>query len=341
MTAANESARGLVLWGVLILALAGVLLWALYLARHVLLLIYVSGLLAVGCAPLVGRLERTRLPASGRRSMPRWVAILIVYTTLLLALAAIGFMVVPPLVTQARDLSSSLPALLEQVQGALAARGITPTADGLSSQLPTGADVIGGVFATLWGVFGGLLGLMTILVLTFYLLLEGEDLVRGALRLWPVQRRERMREIAAKITTKVSAWLGAQLVLGAIIGTTTAVGLGLLGVPYFYVLAVIAAVGELIPYLGPVLAAIPAVALALTVSGKLAAGVLVFFLVQQQLENHILVPALMSREVGLSATGVVVAILIGGATLGVAGAILAVPTAAALQVIVREVADES
>src|SRR5690606_17006580 len=106
-----------------------------------------------------------------------------------------------------------------------------------------------------------------------------------------------------------------------------ALALGLMGVPYFYVLALIAGLGEMIPIVGPILAAIPAVIVALTVSPALGLGVAVFFVVQQQIENHVLVPKVMERQVGVSAVTVVVALLIGGSLLGIVGAILAVPTA--------------
>jgi predicted PurR-regulated permease PerM len=109
-----------------------------------------------------------------------------------------------------------------------------------------------------------------------------------------------------------------------------------MGVPYFYVLALIAAIGEMIPIVGPLLAAIPAIAVAFSVSPGLALGVTIFFVAQQQFENHVLVPKVMARQVGVSAVVVVIALLIGGSLLGVVGAILAVPTAAILHVLLQE-----
>jgi predicted PurR-regulated permease PerM len=139
-----------------------------------------------------------------------------------------------------------------------------------------------------------------------------------------------------EMTVKVSAWLGGQLLLAAVIGTTSAIGLWALGVPFFYVLALLSAVGEMIPVVGPILSAVPAIAVASTVSLKTVVFVVIFFVLQQQLENHILVPKIMSRQVGVSPVTVIVALLIGGSLLGIVGAILAVPTAAILQVIASE-----
>jgi predicted PurR-regulated permease PerM len=157
------------------------------------------------------------------------------------------------------------------------------------------------------------------------------------LQLFPASERARVDAVSRDITLKVSAWLGGQLLLGAIIGGTSAVGLWLLGIPFFYVLAVISGVGELIPVVGPILSSIPAIAIAATVSLQKVLLVIVFFVLQQQVENHLLVPKIMSRQVGVSAVTVIVALLIGGKLLGIVGAILAVPTAAILQVVLTEV----
>lgn len=111
--------------------------------------------------------------------------------------------------------------------------------------------------------------------------------------------------------------------------------------PYFYVLALIAGIGEMIPIVGPLLAAIPAIAVAFTVSPTMAFGVAIFFFIQQQFENHVLVPKVMERQVGVSAAGVIIALLLGGTLLGVVGAILAVPTVAILQVVFEEAFPEA
>jgi predicted PurR-regulated permease PerM len=173
-----------------------------------------------------------------------------------------------------------------------------------------------------------------------YLLLEADNIVAAFLRLFPRSERARVHDACRDVATKVSAWLGGQLLLAAIIGTTAALGLWLMGVPYFYVLALVAGIGEIIPVVGPVLAAIPAIIVALTVSPALALGVAVFFFAQQQFENHVLVPKVMERQVGVSALIVIIALLIGGSLLGIVGAILAVPTAAILQVLFLELVPE-
>jgi predicted PurR-regulated permease PerM len=123
-------------------------------------------------------------------------------------------------------------------------------------------------------------------------------------------------------------------------GTFTAVGLGLMGVPYFYVVALVAAAGETIPVMGPLIAGVTAVAVAISVSTKLALGVGVYFLGLHQLEANILVPKVMEKRVGVSPVAVIVALLIGGRLLGLIGAILAIPTAAIFSVVLEEIAVE-
>lgn len=168
------------------------------------------------------------------------------------------------------------------------------------------------------------------------MLIESETLFDTFVRLFPRQRRAQFAAASRQVTVKVSGWLLGQLLLGVTIGVTAGIGLWLLGVPYFYVLALIAGIGEMIPVVGPILSAIPAVAVALTVSPQKALLVLIFWIVQQQIENHVLVPKILSRQVGVSAVTVIVALLLGGSLLGIVGALLAVPTAAILQVVLQE-----
>ena len=200
-----------------------------------------------------------------------------------------------------------------------------------------GSEVIGRtVFSAVVGLAGGIFGLLTILILTFYLLVEAGTLRRFLISLFPRGSRTRVDAATRTITEKVSAWLGGQMLLAGIIGTTSAVGLWAIGIPFFYVLALISGIGELIPIVGPILSAIPAIAVAASVSFKKVLLVILFFVVQQQIENHVLVPKVMARQVGVTAVTVIVALLIGGNLLGIPGAILAVPTVAILQVLFTE-----
>jgi predicted PurR-regulated permease PerM len=254
---------------------------------------------------------------------------------------AIGFLVFPPIIRQARDLWDSLPAMFERAQQWLIAHGVlgehlTWRQAVEKADVSGGEKAVGTVVSAVSGVVGGLFGVFTILVLTFYFLVDAGRLRVSLLRLFARRDRARVDAATRDITLKVSAWLGGQLLLGLIIGVTSAIGLWLLDIPFFYVLALISGIGEMIPVIGPILAAIPAVAVAASVSMNKVLLVILFFVVQQQFENHVLVPKLMERQVGLNAVAVILALLVGGNLLGITGVILAVPTAAILQVLFTE-----
>lgn len=333
-------ARRLIVFGVVV-ALAGlVLTYVLYLVRGTFVTAYISAIFAMGISPLVRIIERQKVVRIGNR-LPRWLAILLIYAVVIGLLVALGMAIVPPLIEQAEQLWRALPEKFDQAQQFLLRIGILQRPVSLSAavqQAPTGeaGTVATTIFGYVRNVVGGLFGLITILLLTFYMLVESRQLMSFFVRLFPVGQRRRVATISNDVTEKVSAWLGGQLLLSLIIGVTSAVALWAMGVPYFYVLALISAIGEFIPMVGPILSAIPAILVAATVSPGLALGVALFFIIQQQVENTVLVPKIMGRSVGLSAVTVILALGIGSQLMGVVGAILSVPTAAILQVLFEE-----
>ena len=333
--------KGLILWTIAVVATVVVVLYAAYLIRGVLLLVYCSVLLAIGFSPIVRLIERQKVLPVGSARFPRWLAILVLYLAIIGFIAFVLLLIFPPLVAQSRALWVALPNMFERGQQFLLDRGWLKehlTMGEVVAKAPgTGTDAAGAVVGALVGVVGGVFGILTILILTFYLLIDADAMRASFLRLFPRERRAQVAAASVEVTTKVSAWLGGQLLLGAVIGTTSGIGLWALGIPYFYVLALICGIGEMIPIVGPVLAAIPALAVASTVSIDKVIFVAIFFVVQQQVENHLLVPRIMSKQVGLSAATVIVALLVGGQLLGIVGALLAVPTAAILQVIASEI----
>jgi predicted PurR-regulated permease PerM len=319
-----------------------IVLFALWAAREAVLLIYVSALIAMGFSPLVRLIERPH-SSSGRFRVPRWLAILAIYLVIVGAIVLAGLMVIPPLVGQAAALWDTLPAEFNRFQAflirhKLMTRAITLAEAVQSAPSGSGTNAVETLLIAMSSVIGGVFGVITVLILSFYLLIEANSMFEYVVRFVPAGRRADVATAARDAVTKVSAWLRAQFVLAAVMGTFTAVGLGIMGVPYFYVVGLVAAIGETIPIVGPVIGGITAVAVASTVSAKLALGVGAFFLGLHQLEANILVPKVMERRVGVSPVAVMVALLIGGALWGLVGAILAIPTAAILSVIVEDLA---
>jgi predicted PurR-regulated permease PerM len=339
----TDEIRSLILWAIWMTALAVVVLWAAYLVRGVLLLIYVSGLLAIGFSPIVRIIERQKVLPVARR-LPRWLAILILYLGIIGIVTLVLILIFPPLVEQAQGLWAHRNEWFNQAQQFLIGKGWLKepiTIQQAVERAPgTGGDAVGRVARGVANVAGGIFGIVTILILTFYMLVDSAGLRASALRLFPRRHRARADAASREVMLKISAWLGGQLLLAGTIGTTSAIGLWALGVPFFYVLALLSALGEMIPIVGPIIAAVPAVIVAATISLKTALFVIIFFVVQQQLENHILVPKIMSRQVGISPVTVITSLLIGGGLLGIVGAILAVPTAAILLVIASELIGE-
>ena len=340
----TSTIRGLIVWTIAMAALAVVAGWVVFLARDVLLLVYVSVLLAIGFAPIVRAIERKPAPHLGARRLPRWVAILVVYLVIVAVLTFIGFLVIPPLIDQSQELWTRLPDAIDKAQDFLIRHGVishTITLEEAVRSAPgSPGTAVGKVATAVTHVVTGVLAFITVLILTFYLLIDSQSLFAGFARLFPPARRPRVVAASSRISTKISAWLSGQLILAGTIGTTAAIGLYLLGVPYFYVLALVAAIGEVVPIVGPILSAIPAILAGLSVSPQTALFVAIFWIAQQQLENHLLVPKVMERQVGVSPVVVIVALLVGGSVLGIVGAILAVPTAAILQVILEQVLEE-
>jgi predicted PurR-regulated permease PerM len=336
----RDGPRRLIGWTIAVVAAIVLAVWLFVRLLPVVLLIYVSALFAMGFSALIRFLDRHRARTLGRRRLPRWLVVLTVYLTVLAGVAALAAAVIPSLIQQGKELMADLPQLLDRAQAFLIERGMlrerVTLREALQQSPVGGGDAVGTVVGAVWGLLGGLVGLVTILILTFYFVVESDDIFRTAVRLVSAPRRPRVSAVVGEIGHKVSAWLGGQFLLSGIIGASTAAVLGLLGVPYFAVLAVISAIGEMIPVVGPFLAAIPAILVALSVSWKLALFVAGFFLVQQQLENHLLVPKLMERQLGISPVTVIIALLVGSSLLGVVGALLAIPTAAIIQVLVQE-----
>jgi len=320
------------------LLVGAVVLWFLYLIRGVLLLMYVSTLLAIGFSPAVHWFERRRVGWL-RTRFSRGAAILIFYVLCLAIVVLLLAVIVPPFVTQARELWQALPGYGDRARLALVARGWLPrnwSWSGALANIPSSELAVTGLVGAFESVLGGLAALATIVVLPYYLLVEADDLQAGFLRLVPADRRERLERVTDDVTLKVGAWLGSQMLLCLIIGALASLSMWLIGVPYFYVLGLIAGLGELVPVVGPLMAAALAMIAGWAVSTETMVVVAGYFAAQQVFENYVLIPRIMQKRVGVSAVTVIVALLVGTELLGVVGALLAVPTAAIVQVVLHE-----
>ena len=225
-------------------AFAVVLLWVAYLARWGILVVYLSALIATGISPLAGWIQRRRVPGI-RICPPRWLAALVVYLAGLGLLVAVGWAIVPPLIAQAQALARNWPSLFDNAERFLVHHGLIAhqmSMRELVQQLP--AELGSAVLRQFWSVIGGVFGLLLILVLSLYLLHDAQRLHDVLLSFLPPARRRQVGRLSREIMRRIGAWMTGQLLLSGIIGATTALALGLIGVPYFYVLAVVSAAGE-------------------------------------------------------------------------------------------------
>jgi predicted PurR-regulated permease PerM len=198
------------------------------------------------------------------------------------------------------------------------------------------AEAVGGAFGVFRTITGGLMGAFTCVILTAYFIVDGERTFHWALSLLPAEHRPRISATMIRAEARVRHWLIGQAALMAILGSSVAIVFGLLQIKYFYALAVIAGILNIVPIIGPLIALVLAAIIAAFDSWTKLAGVLLFFAVYQQVENAILTPRIMKLSVDLPPLAVIIALLIGGALAGVLGALIAVPTAALLAVLADE-----
>ncbi len=303
-------------------------------AGGILLLLFISVLLASALEPIVGLL-RDRLP------LGRSGTILVVYAGFFVAVLGIAFIVVPAAIKQAEEIIQSLPPFFEQTRAwaadlrpAALARSVSALVDSVASVVkpppPPDPDTVVEVGAA---VAEAAVALATLLTIVFFWLVEHARLQRYTLAFLPAERRAGARDAWNEIENRLGMWVRGQLILMGAIGGATAIAYTVLGLPGSLLLALIAAITEAIPMVGPLLGAIPAVLVAATVSPELAVIVALIYLVLQFLEGAVLVPIVMRNTVGISPLLVFVSLLVGGAVGGLVGAFLAVPIAASVEIV--------
>ncbi len=311
-------------------------LFFFYLIRDILVIFVVALILATLINPLADWFAKKRIP--------RALAVLLIYIVLIGLLVMVITILVPPLVEQSGQLIKKLSVYWDDLVGRISAlkdlavtRGfVSDTENGLSS-IQTGlTKALGGIFSTLSGVFGGVVTTVLILVLTFYLVVEGDALKKFFKSISPERYRPHLIGLMTRAQHKIGLWLRGALTLGLIVGIFVYVGLTILGVKYALVLAILAGLLELLPYFGPPIAAIPAVFLAFSQAPTKGLLVLVLYVVIQQLENNILVPKVMQKAVGLNPVVSILSLGIGFKLASFLGALLAIPIATAISVFVTD-----
>ncbi len=320
--------------GVGLVALLGILALA---AANVLILVLIAIILASGLQPFVAWIR-------GHLPLGRGPTILLVYGLFLAVVIAMALFVLPAALAQLERTIASLPPFLERakewaatIRPAGLGRGVTSLIEAAARTIrPADATPAPGQVVQIGlTVAETLTSVVTLLTVVYFWLTEHARLQRYVLAFVPTDRRKRARDVWNAAETRLGMWVRGQLILMASIGVATSIAYTLLGVPAALLLGLIAAVAEAIPIVGPLLGAIPAVLVAATVSPELAIAVAAIYLVLQFVEGNVLVPIVMRNTIGISPFLVILSVLIGGAAGGFVGALLAVPIAAAGEVLIE------
>lgn len=324
-----------------ILKVAGVIivLTFLYLVKDIAVIFIVALLLSTLINPMADWFARHRIP--------RALAVLLIYIVLIGVLAMIVNLLIPPLAEQTEQLVKNLSdnwgsftSRIATLKDLAITKGfLSGASEGVSAWQTSLPKALSGVFATISEFLGGLVTFILILVLTFYMVVENDALKKFFKNIAPERYQPHLIGLFTRAQNKIGSWLRGSLVLGLIVGVFVYIGLAILGVKYALVLALLAGILELIPYLGPSISAIPAVFIAFSQEPIKGLLVIVLYVVTQQVENHILVPKVMQKAVGLNPVVSILSLGIGFEVAGFLGALLSIPLATAASVFVADFID--
>jgi predicted PurR-regulated permease PerM len=307
------------------------LLAFVYAIRNVILMLFVVLIIVAALDPMVTKLEKSRVP--------RWISAFFIYLVVIGFFALAFYWIIPPIVAQITTFANNFPTYVNQ---------ITPLYQSLSSYVTDWQKILGTATQNLSGVtssifdvtktfFGGIATVITVIIISYYLLLERSQAEKFMISLMPEKKRGSIIKIMEGISYKIGGWTRGQFLLSLIMGTSTAVVALLGGVPYALLLGLIAALLEIFPVVGVTIVGILVVSSTWFFGGFIKAMiVLAVFVGLHQLESSILIPKIMGKAVELSAAVILVALLVGGTLAGIPGAILAIPAAAGIAVFLKE-----
>lgn len=313
-----------------------VAIWFLYMVREILALLFVAILIVTAIDPVVDYLQKKKFPRS--------LGVLAVYASLFLAIGLAVSFVVPPLISQMEDFAEKVPVYLEKISAytgsantyftdhsiALNMRQITGSLDNGMASLPKT------IFSETVGLVHNVISIIIVLVMAFYMTVKEDGIKKFIISITPGKHKEYAASLTERAELKIGRWVQGQFLLMFIIFMLDFVGLSLIGIPYALPLAIFAGIMEIVPYVGPIVSAIPGVVLGLLISPMTGLITLLLYFFAQQFESHIVVPQVMKKAVGLNPIAVILALLIGLKLGGVLGAILAIPLATVVSVFVED-----
>jgi predicted PurR-regulated permease PerM len=308
---------------------AGLILIFLWTIREILLILLLAIILASAMEPLVNYLKQHKIP--------RPASVTAVYIFVIGILGLLFYSVIPLVVEQSKILVSNLPLYLQVFQdrfgSVLGSTSVTDLSQQLLAQFAGERSVVNSTF----GIFNGVISGISILVIAFYLVAEQRGMNRLISSLVPGQHKDFTEGLLEKIQKKIGLWILGQIIASVVMFLITWAGLSVLKIQYALVLAIIAGVLEVVPYIGPIVSAIPAMFFGLIQGGVgLTFGVAVLYFLLHELEGYILIPKIMEKTVGISPLAVLLAVLVGFKLAGAVGIVIAVPMVGAVAVAISE-----
>jgi len=297
-------------------------IWLVLQIRDILFLVFVAFIIMSTLRPIVDWM--------GTKKIPRFIAALLVY---IVVFGLLGFSVaglIPSLIEQTTSFAQAFPTVIARV---LPYWNID--LNSFTQQLaPIGENLV----KVTIGIFSNIISTMMVLVFSFYFLLERKHADKIAAGFVGEEKATSFIAVVQRIEGKLGSWMMGQLFLMFTVGLLSYIGLLVLGVRYALPLAIIAGLLEIVPNIGPIVSAIPAMLIALSISPVMALSVGILYLVIQQLENNVIVPLVMKKSVGISPIITIFSLLVGGRLAGIAGAVLAIPVLLIIQELIIAVA---
>jgi predicted PurR-regulated permease PerM len=310
--------------------------WFFSLIIDILLMLLAAIILAGAIEPVVNWLQRYRVP--------RAISVVVVYVCIIVVIVGVLSLLIQPLTEQTIQLANSIPALTVKAHTLIP---IIPALDDTMWQQSVQASVNNfghdlanlslSVFQQTKTVFAAFFSIVFVFVLALYLMVEEDALKKFARIITPRVHLPYVEQVLERVQVSIGRWVLAQLALGVIMGTIVGLVLWIMGVKYALLLGLLSGILEILPVIGPIVAAVPGVIIGISQSLPLGIGVLLVYIISQQIENHVLVPNIMRRAIGLNPLVTIIAVLLGVRLAGLSGAILSVPVATILSVILSDI----
>lgn len=307
--------------------IAGIMLIALILLmlelKEILILVFLSYTIMASFIPFVRFLVN--------KGINKTIAALFIYLLTISVIIILIIPLVPFFTNQIQAFSTNFPEYVSKSASIFGIKAPVKQVNEIITSEITNMEKA--AFDVTSKIFGGFFSTIAVIAISFYMLLNHDLLKASWLNWFSAKNRSKISLIIDQIEEKLGAWVRGQLILSVSVGILTGIALSILGLNYVLPLAVIAGILEIIPTIGPIISAIPAVIVALIVSPTLALTVIIAYIVIQFFENHVLVPNIMQKSVGLNPVVIIITILIGGKLLGILGALLSIPFVSILVII--------